>query len=93
MDSLFAYTSYFPGQNKKATLLFEDMWPLKGDYDFNDLVVYYNLRYKKNADNKIVGIDYTYNIAAIGGIKNSSFYVRLLDNNLNPFSQSIIETV
>lgn len=27
-----------------GTLLFEDLWPAKGDYDFNDLVVDYNIQ-------------------------------------------------
>lgn len=92
-DSLFAFTSYYPGIDEMGTLLFEDMWPMKGDYDFNDLVVYYKLTYKKNADNKIVGIDYTYNVAAIGGVKNTSFFIRLLDNNMDPFPYAVIENV
>ena len=34
---------YYPGENQWATLAFEDNWPLKGDYDFNDLVVNYRI--------------------------------------------------
>ena len=30
---------YVPGNNSELTYMFEDNWPNKGDYDFNDLVV------------------------------------------------------
>lgn len=33
---------YSPAKNTYGTLLFEDMWPEKGDYDLNDFVAYYH---------------------------------------------------
>lgn len=36
--------NYFPGRDQFGTLIFEDLWPFLGDYDFNDLVVDYNIR-------------------------------------------------
>jgi len=30
---------YVPGINSVLTMMYEDNWPVKGDYDFNDLVV------------------------------------------------------
>jgi LruC domain-containing protein len=43
-------TLYVPGQNSVMTLLFEDNWPIKGDYDFNDMVVeaWGKLRYESD---------------------------------------------
>ena len=34
---------YYPSKNNFGTILFEDRWPHKGDYDMNDLVVDYNM--------------------------------------------------
>ena len=51
-----AFNNYFPAENTWATLAFEDLWPYKGDYDFNDLVVGYNINQVTNADNNVVDI-------------------------------------
>lgn len=32
-------TIYYPAENSVSTVMFEDMWPNKSDYDFNDMVV------------------------------------------------------
>lgn len=34
---------YFPAKNTNGTIMFEDLFPEKGDYDFNDFVVGYNV--------------------------------------------------
>ena len=39
MDKNKSFNSFFPVQGKTGTLAFEDLWPAKGDYDFNDLVI------------------------------------------------------
>ena len=41
------YTTYF------GLLAFEDLWPDQGDYDLNDVVVYYQSRVYKNMQNRI----------------------------------------
>ncbi len=51
-----AFNNYFPGDGLWATLAFEDLWPSKGDYDFNDLVVGYNFNQVTNAQNKVVDV-------------------------------------
>lgn len=42
------YTTYF------GILAFEDLWPDQGDYDLNDVVMYYESKVYKNANNRIV---------------------------------------
>lgn len=42
--------AYFPSQKSCGTLLFEDMWPVKGDYDFNDVAVWYQIRLSSKKD-------------------------------------------
>ena len=51
-----AFNNYFPGENIWASLAFEDLWPSQGDYDFNDLVLKYNINQVTNASNNVVDI-------------------------------------
>lgn len=44
-------TSYSPSNNEFGTMAFEDEWPIKGDYDFNDAVFDYNVE-----ENKVNGL-------------------------------------
>ncbi len=37
-----------------GTLAFEDLWPGKGDYDFNDLVLDYRFKQVLNGSNELV---------------------------------------
>ncbi|PCJ46466.1 MAG: hypothetical protein COA99_02595 [Moraxellaceae bacterium] len=39
--------SYTPAEGQVGTMAFEDQWPLKGDYDFNDAVFNYNVEETK----------------------------------------------
>lgn len=41
--------SFLPSADGYNTLAFEDMWPLEGDYDMNDLVVAFNIGFFENA--------------------------------------------
>jgi LruC domain-containing protein len=52
-DPQRAFNNYFPGEGDWATLAYEDLWPSKGDYDFNDLVVGYNINQITDANNKV----------------------------------------
>src|SRR5690606_31429022 len=57
---------FFPGASNFATIAFEDLWPGVGDFDFNDLVMDYRLRWITNADNEIKDIEIDYKVRAIG---------------------------
>lgn len=72
-----AFKSYFPGQNTFGTLAFEDLWPSKGDYDFNDLVVKYRFTNITNGNNEIVQIQPTFIPAAMGASFESGFGFQL----------------
>jgi hypothetical protein len=52
-DPKRAFNNYYPSKNNTGTLAFEDLWPAKGDYDFNDLVVDYNFNQVTNGENKL----------------------------------------
>jgi len=59
-----------------GTLAFEDMWPVQGDYDMNDVVVNYNYTVKTNADNKVTRVEATYTLRATGGSYQNGFGVQ-----------------
>jgi len=63
--------SYYP--NSYATLVFEDLWPAKGDYDFNDLVLSYQFRTATNASNFITEIVGTFIFRATGAGTDNGF--------------------
>jgi LruC domain-containing protein len=56
-----------------GTLAFEDLWPSKGDYDFNDLVVDYNFMIIKNNKEMVKSITATFVLKAYGASVNSGF--------------------
>jgi LruC domain-containing protein len=52
--------------NYRGTLAYEDLWPSEGDYDFNDMVVEYNIGHILNSVNKLVEIDADWTVRAVG---------------------------
>ncbi len=69
-DPTRAYRSYYPSSGKQV-VSFEDLWPGKGDYDFNDLVLSQQVEIARNADNELVDAKFKVSIDAIGaGLDN-----------------------
>ncbi|MBS4060515.1 MAG: LruC domain-containing protein [Bacteroidetes bacterium] len=69
-DPARAFINYFPAEGY-GSLAFEDLWPNKGDYDFNDLVVDYRFKIVTNARNKVSDVIGDFVIKAIGaGFEN-----------------------
>ncbi len=60
-------------------LAYEDLWPEKGDYDFNDLVIDYTINQITNADNKIVEIEIDLEVIAAGAKYNNAFGIEIPD--------------
>ncbi len=61
-----AFNVYTPAKDVYGTLAYEDLWPSKGDYDFNDLVMSYNFQEVLNAKNEIVDVKTKLKVRAIG---------------------------
>jgi LruC domain-containing protein len=59
-----------------ATVAFEDLYPFKGDYDLNDVVVNYNYTVITNAANNVVRVEATYVLLATGGTFKNGFGVQ-----------------
>ncbi len=97
-------TSYYPTQNGFATLMFEDLWPQIGDYDFNDLVVKYQLKRSLAAQNALKRLEGTFNIQAKGasyhngfalhipGVNPSNIATATVLKNGQPVTHQVIET-
>lgn len=82
-----AHKSYFPGENQVGTLMYEDLWPKTGDYDFNDLVVDYNITTITNSDGNVKDLEIDLTLNAVGGLFKKAMALSL------PVSSSIIESV
>ena len=76
-DATRAYNIYYPAQNQDGTLSFEDLWPAKGDYDFNDVVVNYGLRKVTNAAGNVVELFGKFVLRATGASYHNGFGFQL----------------
>jgi LruC domain-containing protein len=56
-DPEIAFESFTPSKFGKGTIAFEDLWPYRGDYDFNDLALSYQAIVYLNAQNLAVKMD------------------------------------
>lgn len=76
-DPSKAYNNYYPSSSPSsgATVAFEDQWPVKGDYDLNDVVVSYRYKIVTNAQNKVVQVNGDYTLHATGSGYDTGFAV------------------
>ena len=72
-----AFNNYYPNASIFGSLAFEDNWPSKGDYDFNDLVLDYQIKYVTNASNKIKDVIPTIRVRAIGAVYRNGFAIEM----------------
>lgn len=69
---------YYPAvKNGWGTLMFEDLWPSYGDYDFNDMVVNYKIQLYAQNKNKIRYMIVGLRVKAIGGSLPYEFYLKM----------------
>lgn len=88
-DPLRAYSLSYPltSETGWGTLAFEDMWPQKGDYDFNDLVVDYRITQIMDADYKVKDIQGEFMLRAVGATFQNAFAIEF------PFPTTNIESL
>ncbi|MBN2615045.1 MAG: LruC domain-containing protein [Bacteroidales bacterium] len=60
-----------------GTLAYEDLWPYKGDYDFNDIVVSYDFAITKDDQEKVQTINATFILYAFGASYHNGFGFQL----------------
>lgn len=79
-------TAYVPSQASAGTYAFEDFWPKKGDFDYNDLVLGYNYTYYKDENGRIKFVDCNYEVKGVGASKKIGFglsYENLTSNQID----------
>lgn len=62
-----------PTEQFDGTLAYEDLWPGKGDYDFNDLVIDYSFDISKDNQEYVQSIEATFVIKAYGATLHNGF--------------------
>lgn len=75
------------GNGSSGSLAFEDLWPTKGDYDFNDLVVDYQFSTITDSKNLVKTLDIGLTIRNVGGSYHNGFGIEL------PIASSSVESV
>ena len=83
-----AFNNYYPAPGP-GTLAYEDLWPSKGDYDFNDLVIDYRFKTVTNASNMVVEIFGTFTIKAFGASYHNGFGFQLANSTVNPAHMTV----
>lgn len=76
-DAEKALDDAYPGKGKPGTFAFDDLWPLKGDYDFNDIVVDYQMVRVYNTKNQVIEIDLITQTRAIGDAIQNGFGLQI----------------
>lgn len=77
-----AFDNYFPATGY-GTLAYEDLWPGKGDYDFNDLVLDYKFQIVTNSSNKVVEIVGSFIVKAFGAGMHNGFAFQFPNDNVD----------
>ncbi|MEM6523402.1 MAG: LruC domain-containing protein [Bacteroidota bacterium] len=86
-DPMATGNIYTPSKLGYGSLAFEDNWPSKGDYDFNDLVIRYKVNALINRDNNVARMIIELRLVAAGGEFQNGFGIQL------PMVESVIESV
>lgn len=73
------------------TYMFEDNWPVFGDYDMNDLVMDVNIANTVNADGNAVGVTITTTLRAVGATKDLYAYAQIEAEGANNLSVSLFD--
>ena len=71
--SLLNCKSFIPLPSFSGTLAYEDLWPGKGDFDFNDMVVDYEFNIVKNNQEVVQNITATFVLNAFGASLHNGF--------------------
>ncbi|HOI31572.1 MAG TPA: LruC domain-containing protein, partial [Bacteroidales bacterium] len=78
-----------------GTLAFEDLWPHKGDYDFNDLVIDYQFQITNTTSNFVEKVEASFIVKAFGASYENGFGFQLSNaidpNDLNVSGFSLTE--
>jgi LruC domain-containing protein len=85
--------SYFPSSDSYYVVAYEDLFPNRGDYDFNDLVTAYQVKFGKDKDGKLRKISGNGFLIARGASYDHNWYlgIDLPSNVTGRYSVSFFE--
>lgn len=66
-----------PSNQNWGMFLFEDKWPSRGDFDFNDAVVAYQETIRINSANQVTGLEVNLQVMAVGASYANGLALRL----------------
>lgn len=72
-DNSISSSTVYPSTTAEATLIYEDLWPFLGDYDFNDTALDYKITEYLNAEGKVVKMEIDYTVTADGAGFTNAF--------------------
>jgi LruC domain-containing protein len=72
-----ASSVFVPSQSSMGMVMYEDLWPSDGDFDFNDTVIAYNYEIIYNRQETITAIRANFNVIAIGASLHSGLGLAL----------------
>ena len=68
-----AFDIYTPSEGSFGSLAFEDLYPSKGDFDMNDMVIDYSFQAVTNVANKVVDLKARFKLKALGAMIHSGY--------------------
>lgn len=91
-NSDVSFISYFPTSGKQV-VAFEDLWPSKGDFDFNDLTMSNMVKISKDKNFNLLSAEFTISIDAIGANIHNGIGMMLYNESKTAFGENIIASV
>ena len=76
IDNFYPATGY-------GTLAYEDLWPARGDYDFNDAVIDYRFKVTTNSQNRVTHVQAQFVLRAFGAGYKNGFGFQFNSNTLS----------
>lgn len=91
-DANRAFATSYPNVGSQ-TVAFEDLWPSKGDYDFNDMIINSKIMVVRNAQQEVVEARVKMSLDAVGAGQVSGLALRLVNNSKQAFNTNIVSAV
>jgi len=92
-DATRAFNSYYPAKDSYNTLMFEDLWPKKGDYDLNDFVTQFNYQFVTDSNNLLKELTFNAEFIASGAGQQNGFAIAIngiMDSDIDLINSSLI---
>ncbi len=76
-DGAVSARVHVPADRTWGMLMFEDQWPARGDFDFNDAVIAWNQVLRYDSDGRLTGLRMALSVMAVGAGAQNGLALRL----------------